>query len=894
MSNSFAEKIANDVLDNTHLNSLQEIPRQFILQEEYKRLKNLLGNYDFIRLKLKYLGIQELLGDYERARPFITSFYFSPLESALRQAQNILSTEPEQLPSQLWIQLSQYKEQDERLRRLLAQIEKSPNPWLKPSSQSSETGINQSSMSIDTQYERPLGAISISGDGEWAATTDGVCEFKVWDLSTATLKTTCKVQGFGQYPETQEISTRVTDIALNQDGSWALAVTKPTGADRIKIEAWNLRDESNNAFDQFEYNDAFVEVLAINKNGKIALIYFSKSAFIWLPGERNRENSISFPVCANLTQINSLLLNAYTSAVALSPNGRWSVTRSGDCFLYWNVLKASLIRQVFLPNKIGHQQISLTNSGELTLISGNKVLKVDLDNKNEDSPKDIRQSVIRLREREWDSDLDKSSFTYFFFSQVLSFCNSRIWARRILGSKWIRPFVEKLLILMGQTFALFYEEQDSIDAEQFYYLWNRVERMHEFRAAETILLGGKSLAEFSAIDSNARIGLFYKKNSRILQVVDLQKYGSLVDFDRDKDISGVYALTKTGNYIQRSSKDNLFVFDPLEPQNSRQFNREIGTSILDAEVIDVAESINLRHIFLITKNKGFIEQDRNNWLHYQTDVSLRFISHDGNSGALQDKSGTLFSLALNRPKDSKISTIFEGFDGYIGYGRLYPATPQSGAVFEDPFRTKVHKHLVFGRQYDDESEENIQLIRAIACISNSTSFAVFYSLDAGIDYFWNNFEISKFKDLINGQYTTWAAGNPQNKILIARRVEKQSEFKIYFLPDPKKLVRCALALSCSDNILLCCDFGTVYCINPAQRSIRAIISDYNEIINLAISPDDLWLAVMTYDAKLTIFHQPTGRRVAGLNLSRWLYTACFVKRNMNEYDLIAVDSELKS
>ncbi|MEM6866757.1 MAG: GUN4 domain-containing protein [Cyanobacteria bacterium P01_C01_bin.121] len=900
MGKSFAEEIANEISYNTHLNTLQELPRQFLIEEDYRALKKLLGDYDFIRLKLQYLGIQELLGDYERARPFITAFYFSPLASALRRVQNILLAEPEQLPSQLWIQLSQYQERDERLRRLLAQIQNSPNPWLKPSSEEVLSAEEKLYMPIHTQHQEPLATVAMSGDGRWAATTDGNDSFIVWELPTTRAHATYKVQHFATPRAHYQNRTYIKALALSQDGSFALSATQLILQERqVILEVWNLKSDSQSSYDHFNCNADVVSTLAISADGKLALIGFGDDVMIWLPGERIQTYGKGLtPISTTLPRVSEFPLNMYTSSIALSPDGCWAATRSGNLLILWDIIRASIKWHMPLKNN-SIEVMSLNAAGELCIrTEHNKFWIVETSINRGENFLDIKESVVSLMINQQRSYLDSWSVRDDLIQHTLVLIYKRSWVGIALKVKAIQIIFAYVVYLVSTLLSKFNSNVYPLRHQDLSQLWQRLSILYEFNFSNYKALNYSNLKTLRVVNTNARVGLCFDENSNVFNFVDLQlsnvksqdeEYPSL----KNKEI---FALTSTGKCIAKLDDEELLLYAKSPSEKPKNLKRISELDSHNSEIVEVAVSINLRYVIYIYSDDKYRNYDRIRWLHWQPYVYLRSVSRDGKLAVFQDRSGTIFIDPLPVKKESNILKSFSGFDGYIGYGRLYPVVDSFDYGFRDPLQKDIHSHLVFSESYADAeaSEQDIRLIRSLVCISYEARYAVFYSLDANIDYFWLCREPERLKNLLNiSTGSLWAARNPENKILIVDLTNGQQKSRVYCLPDSQCIVRFALAFSNSDYMLLCCKFGTVYRLNLNNNSVTRLITAYDGIIDLALSPDDLWLAVMTYDAKITIWHQPTATRVAALSLSKWLYTARFVKKSDLEYEVIAVDEDLK-
>ena len=168
--------------------TLEFLPSSLAEKSKGQLLHKLLTDFDFIEAKLKLLGVQALIEDYDLARNYDVllsqeqSQTLRLIQGAIRKSAHILEKDKTQLAGHLWSRLVDFETPEiQGVVKQAKQSRNSPCLWpLKPNlERANEGALRTLAGHSDSVY-----AVAIAPDGKTAISASYDKTLKIWDLLT--------------------------------------------------------------------------------------------------------------------------------------------------------------------------------------------------------------------------------------------------------------------------------------------------------------------------------------------------------------------------------------------------------------------------------------------------------------------------------------------------------------------------------------------------------------------------------------------------------------------------------------------------------------------------------------------------------------------------------------
>lgn len=186
-----------------------------------KKARKLLTDFTFIEAKLDDFDLENLVADYELAKPLFKSKALSLIQGALRNASSVLNEDKSELAAQLWGHLIG-KQEISRIQKLLSQTYQKEDPWFRPLTaaltppESPLRRILRAHSRVTSSAVLPDNRHVILGH------SDG--DLLVWDMETG--RNTMRIVGHTE---------KVSDVAVTADGFFAAS-----SSDDGTVRVWDL------------------------------------------------------------------------------------------------------------------------------------------------------------------------------------------------------------------------------------------------------------------------------------------------------------------------------------------------------------------------------------------------------------------------------------------------------------------------------------------------------------------------------------------------------------------------------------------------------------------------------------------------------------------------------
>ncbi|MEM6781950.1 MAG: hypothetical protein AAF569_08820, partial [Pseudomonadota bacterium] len=165
------------------LNVLRDTIQQAVEAKNKRTARKLLTSFAFIEAKLEEFGLDDLIADYELAKPLFTGKTLTIIQEILRNSANILTNHPNQLASQLWGRLAETEYT--KIQKLLNQALEKSVPWFR-SLKSTLTEPGSGLKWVLDDYKSPVLASAILPNGH-VVLGYGSGDLIVWDIESRTI-----------------------------------------------------------------------------------------------------------------------------------------------------------------------------------------------------------------------------------------------------------------------------------------------------------------------------------------------------------------------------------------------------------------------------------------------------------------------------------------------------------------------------------------------------------------------------------------------------------------------------------------------------------------------------------------------------------------------------------
>lgn len=222
--------------------------RHLAASGRYDELRGLLLSFSWLEAKLHFVGIEELLSDFQT---FSGDQDVTLLAEALRISARVLASRPDQLRSQLIGRLQRTKRP--RIQALLEDAAAgAPHPWLRPVTASLREPMSSLRLTLGG-HSGTVTAVAATQDGQFAVSASSDYTLRVWNLES------------GREVWSREGHTgEVTALAVTLDGRYAVS----GGKDSV-LKVWEM--ESGREIQILEGHAGWVTAVTIRSDGRQAV-----------------------------------------------------------------------------------------------------------------------------------------------------------------------------------------------------------------------------------------------------------------------------------------------------------------------------------------------------------------------------------------------------------------------------------------------------------------------------------------------------------------------------------------------------------------------------------------------------------------------------------------------
>jgi WD40 repeat protein len=233
--------------------TLKSLPRYLADALQVDRLQLILRDFEFLQAKINYIGIQDLIEDYDLIHPLKADLeqikILQLIQSAISLSENILDEDKTQLAGQLLGRLLSFDIPEIQAMLEQAKQQKPKQAWLRPLT-SSLTPPGEPLLRTFTSHDNWVRAVAITRDGEKivSASEDGT--LKIWNLNSGIAIKTIKAH-----------DNYVTAVALTPDGKRAISASFDQ-----TLKVWDI--ETGQALFTLIGHTKILKAVAITPDGK--------------------------------------------------------------------------------------------------------------------------------------------------------------------------------------------------------------------------------------------------------------------------------------------------------------------------------------------------------------------------------------------------------------------------------------------------------------------------------------------------------------------------------------------------------------------------------------------------------------------------------------------------
>ncbi|ERT04088.1 WD domain, G-beta repeat protein [Lyngbya aestuarii BL J] len=290
-----------------------EEDREFVLTEliyhlvensQFGKVHRFLTDFEFMQAKIKAVGIQALIEDYQRVEHLETDETLRLLQRTFELSDHVLNQDRNQLASQLWGRLLSH-ENNPKIQQLLQQAKRcQTSPWLRPTVPNL-TPPGGALIRTLVGHSGSVNAVAITPDSSKLVSGSWDNTIKVWDLASGKQLLTLR-----------EHNSVVMAVAISPDGSKLVS-----GSNDNTIKAWDLASGKQlfNLGGHDDHDD-LVWAVAISPDGlKLVSGASDNTIKVWdlVTGKK-------------LLSLSEYSVEHSINAVAISPDGSKVVSASSD------------------------------------------------------------------------------------------------------------------------------------------------------------------------------------------------------------------------------------------------------------------------------------------------------------------------------------------------------------------------------------------------------------------------------------------------------------------------------------------------------------------------------------------------------------------------------------
>ncbi|MEG4107286.1 hypothetical protein QUA04_14345, partial [Microcoleus sp. S13_C5] len=293
---------------------LKHQPRDFIeIGRDFNRYYGWVTDFGFIEAKLKLLGVQPLIEDYDlwrNADVLLSQGQTETLnliQAAIRKSAHILEKDKTELAGQLLGRLLDFEKTD--IQGLLEQAKQSKNSlWLRPLRANLERP-GEGCLRTLIGHTESVNAVAIAPDGKRAISASFDNTLKIWDTETGTEVRTLTGH-----------TSRVHAVAIAPDGKTAISAS-----DDKTLKIWDT--ETGTEVRTLTGHTSSVKAVAIAPDGKTAIsASIDKTLKIWDTETGTEVRTLT----SHTRRVNTIFNSHIIHTVAIAPDGKTAISASID------------------------------------------------------------------------------------------------------------------------------------------------------------------------------------------------------------------------------------------------------------------------------------------------------------------------------------------------------------------------------------------------------------------------------------------------------------------------------------------------------------------------------------------------------------------------------------
>ena len=196
MKNKNTRQWLNEMTADERAFVLNSFPRSLAEQGNKERLQQLLTDFVFLEAKVTEYGVQEVLTDYELAKPLFKGKIVVLLQDSLRLLTDVIENKPGEFPSQLWGALARHNSLSVQklLNGAIKDRRQAEQPcWLRPLEPCLISGGGPLLQTLMGHQGR-VQSIAITPDGKKFISVGSDPIIRIWEIETAKRIEVIKVQ----------------------------------------------------------------------------------------------------------------------------------------------------------------------------------------------------------------------------------------------------------------------------------------------------------------------------------------------------------------------------------------------------------------------------------------------------------------------------------------------------------------------------------------------------------------------------------------------------------------------------------------------------------------------------------------------------------------------------